>query len=188
MVPWLEVSAAKEIDSMITSFIKFRPSLLHEFDADKAYSKGEGYPNPRSWWRLDSLIKAGIPNDLEQEVYSGTIGEGAATQFLAHVESIRSKLDLEAVVIQKRDWTFPSAKDIALRWAFAFGVASLATPKTVRRVFEIAIDLHKQHESEYAMVVVQQAMSKDKRFKSCNEFVEIIAKSDLGRMIRSVSL
>lgn len=187
---WLERSAQDGIHSFIRSFIKFRPSLLHEFDAEKAYATGTAYPNPRSWYNANRLLlatEASLPADIEREVYAGCLGDGAAHQFCAHMRQARSTLDLEAIVVDGKKWKFPPAKELAMRWAFAFGVAGFANRETLNRVFEITQDLFDQNEKEYAMCIVQQTLLQDKQLGETREF-EQLALGPIGKLFRSVSM
>src|SRR5262245_38027697 len=84
----------------------------------------------------------------------------AAVQFVTHCRHAAQALDLDVIVNRGGKWAFPKEKDPGLRWAFTYGVAALATTKTLGRVFEIANDLHGQGHSEYGMLVGQQAMAK----------------------------
>ena len=124
------------------------------------YSYGEGYTCPRSWYRVNELLASELSEDVQQEVFSGAIGQTASVQFVTHCRHAAQSLDLHAIVNRGGKWHFPKEKDPGLRWAFTYGVAALATTKTLGRVFEIANDLHGQGHSEYGMLVGQQAIAK----------------------------
>jgi hypothetical protein len=197
---FLERATQDDISPWIMSFLKHNPTMLYELEMlsakqrqergltyEKVYSAGEGYTCPRSWYRINELLVAGIPETLQQEVFAGSIGEVASTQFVTHVMHAQQNLDLDAVVNKGKDWKFPAAKDAGLRWAFAFGVASLATGKTLGRVLNIANDLHAQNLGEYGMLVAQQTIGKDQRFILTPEFERFVV-SPLGKMINKVQL
>lgn len=187
---WIERATQDRIATEITSFVKFRPALLYDFDAEKVYSSGRAYPNPRSWYKANQLLTAfgnTLPVDIEREVYTGCVGDGAAHQFTAHLRQVRSELNLEAIVVHGKKWKFPSAKELGLRYAFAFGVAGFAIKETLARVFEIATDLYEQKEAEYAMCIIMQTLLKDQSLGSTAEF-ERLAMGPLGQLIRSIKL
>jgi hypothetical protein len=62
-------SGVVPIDERITSFLAFRPQLLHSIDA-----KRPAWPSPRSWEMASSLLGAGLP-------IAPAVGEGAASEF-----------------------------------------------------------------------------------------------------------
>src|SRR5215468_9440512 len=170
---FLERATIDSIHPYIMSFLKSTPAMLYELEMlgakqlqergltyDKVYSSGEGYTCPRAWYRVNELLASDIPEDLRQEVFSGSIGETASILFTTHCRHAAQALDLDAIVNKGGKWKFPGEKDPGLRWAFTYGVAALATTKTLGRVFEIANDLHGQGFGEYGMLVGQQAMAK----------------------------
>jgi hypothetical protein len=196
---FLERATHDQLHPYIMSFLKQNPIMLYELEMlpikirqergltyEKVYSAGEGYTCPRSWYRINELMQAGINEELEQEVFSGAIGEVASTQFIAHAHHAKQNLDLEAIVNKGARWKFPEAKEPGLRWAFCYGIAALATIRTLERVFEIANDLHSQKHGEYGMLIAQQTIAQSK-FIMTPEF-ERFVKSPLGKMINAVQL
>ena len=197
---FLERATVDDINPYIMSYLKSNPTMLYELEMlpkkirdergltyEKVYSSGEGYTCPRAWYRVHELYKAGISEELQSEVFSGSIGEVAATQFIAHANHAKQNLDLDAIVNKGKSFKFPAASDPGLRWAFAYGVASLADKKTLARVFDVANELHAQKFSEYGMLIGQQTIAKDTRFYLTPEF-ERFTKSPLGKMINAVQL
>lgn len=196
---FLDKAAADHIHPHIMSFLKHNPSMLYELEMlpakqlqergltyDKVFTSGVGYTCPRAWYRVSELLASKIPADLEQEVFTGSIGEVAARLFTTHAQHARQNLDVDAIVNHGAKWKFPSEKDPGLRWAFTYEVAALANKDTLGRVFEIANDLHKQGHSEYGMLVGQQTVTRE-NFMSHPEF-GLFMKSPLGKMIMGVRL
>lgn len=85
---WLSWANNNNIDPRITSFIEFRPQLLHNFNPDH---KDNTYPCPRTWVFTHKLIKDVKQfTDLDSKIVAGTIGEGAAREFKAFTEIYES--------------------------------------------------------------------------------------------------
>jgi len=179
---WLEWAVTTRIRPEITSFIKFQPGLLLDFKPDQDFEHGNAYPNPRSWVYVDDTLNLeGIPTDLEQTLFSGTIGEKAAGMFTAHLPIFRTNLNLLDIVTRNADFKFP--KDLATRWAFCFGVPSLAGEKTIKRIFEIANKLHStSKESEFAKIIISQAIAIYPQVCSTDLWFKFI-DSPLGKLI-----
>lgn len=192
--PWLERAAQDGIDGAITSFLKYSPAMLYELELlpkskleerkltyEKVFSSGEGYTNPRSWYRVDQLLKTGLDRTLYQETFAGTVGEVAATMFVSHLTHVRAKLDLHNI-INGGKWKFPPASELALRWAFVFGLAAMAVKDTLDRLFEIAYDLHDQGQTEYAIVMAQQVVLADPGFLH-TEAMRKFGRSELAKIV-----
>jgi hypothetical protein len=198
---FLERATMDELHPYIMSYLKHSPTMLYELEMlpeklrkergltyDKVYTSGEGYTCPRSWYRTHELLGTDLPEDLQQEIFSGTIGEVASTQFVTHCRHARQNLDLDSIVNKGNKFKFPGEKEPGLRWAFAYGVASLATKRTLGRVFEIANELHADNYSEYGMLIGQQTMGMTKKgFVTHPEFDKFI-RSPLGKLIMNVQL
>src|SRR5207247_1935000 len=79
--------------SWLVAFRRFRPALLSKFEPTKQISNS---PSPRGWARVGRWSNAGI-HDLE--VWSGAVGEGAATEAFAFY-GLQSKLpSLDAILL-----------------------------------------------------------------------------------------
>jgi hypothetical protein len=178
---WIDWAIKAKIRPEVTSFIKFSPTLLLKFDADKSYQEGQAYPNPRSWEYIHDLLELGVPKDLEKVTFSGTIGEEAASMFHAHLPIFRTNMNLMDIVLNKSSFEFPPAKELANRWAFCFGVPSMANEKTIVRILEIANILYsKFKESEFSKVIISSAVANYPEV--CNTSIWYdFSKSPLGK-------
>lgn len=76
---WCDWAVTRGVDSRITSCMRWRPNLLHDFDPSKSE---KAFPSPRSWEMLHEELQIGVPRDSEMEVYGGIVGPGAASEFL----------------------------------------------------------------------------------------------------------
>jgi hypothetical protein len=79
---WLDWAATHQIDPSITSFIKFKPGILHNFDPDHS---DKTFACPRTWSFVDKVLKTAAPNDPNMlRLIAGCIAEGAAREFVSH--------------------------------------------------------------------------------------------------------
>jgi hypothetical protein len=88
------------IDERITSFLAFRPQLLHAID-----SKRPAWPSPRSWEMASSLLDANLP-------IAPAVGDAAATEFEGFCSVYALLPALDAILDAKK----PGAKASALVW------------------------------------------------------------------------
>ena len=81
---WLDWANNSNIDHRVKSFIGFRPEKLYRFDPDH---DDYTFPCARTWEFVSDLIKNDQNIDPDHlPLLAGTIGEGAANQFLAYCE------------------------------------------------------------------------------------------------------
>lgn len=83
---WTAHARHMGISDNIIAFNRFRSKLLHDFNPN---TKTHAYPCPRTWFFADEIIKQNMPRHIERMVLSGTIGEGAATEFASFIQVIR---------------------------------------------------------------------------------------------------
>ena len=78
---WDDWAVSSGVDTRITSFIKFKPDMLYNFRADHT---DVTYACPRTWEFTDKILKVSDVNSPDMRVMlSGTLGNGAAAEFLA---------------------------------------------------------------------------------------------------------
>lgn len=77
---WKEWALNHGIHPYVIGFLNFRPELLYVFPETASF---QGFPTPRTWEMASNfLASANDPEDIE-EILIGTIGEGAAIEFLS---------------------------------------------------------------------------------------------------------
>ena len=81
---WCEWAETRGILPAIIAFVRFKPELLHAMPDDDGCQ--QGWPSPRSWERVDTLLKA-FPDDDHHKLVAGLIGEATAVQFMAFMKS-----------------------------------------------------------------------------------------------------
>ena len=111
---WLAHANKAGIDYRITSFIDFRPDLLHHFEPDHTDCT---YPCPRTWFKTHRYINnKSLDDDALKDIYmpliAGTLGEGAAIEFTSFCH-IFTKLPRMADIVASPDVVaFPDAPDV----------------------------------------------------------------------------
>src|SRR5690348_9419970 len=84
---WCQWAIRSNIRPEIIAFLRFKPDLLHQ----PATLDANAWPTPRSW-EMASRVLAATGNgnsDLEIELLSGTVGEGAAGELTAFLRLYR---------------------------------------------------------------------------------------------------
>jgi MoxR-like ATPase len=99
---WVTWALQHDVEPAVIAFLNFRPELLHKFDpAVKAF------PTPRSWEFVSHIMKQGVDDECFLETISGTVGEGAATEFTGFFRVFRSLPDYEDIVAHPDKATVP---------------------------------------------------------------------------------
>ena len=105
---WNEWALRSEIHESVIAFLRFRPTLLNEFDHQSAKSKeskqkarnmreATAFATPRTWEMMsDYLVTDCVPREIEYEVITGIVGEAAAAEFTAFQQHYRDLPDIDA--------------------------------------------------------------------------------------------
>ena len=75
---WDSWAAANGVSVYTRAFIKARPDLLHDMKLS-----ARAFPTPRSWVYADQIMNSGLGSAIEHSLVAGTIGEGAAIEYIA---------------------------------------------------------------------------------------------------------
>ncbi len=183
---WLDWAVPAGVRSEVISFIRFRGKLLNDFDAEKAYSEMQAYPNPRSWNFMSRLLNADLPRDSEMQAFSGCVGPGASQEFMTHLTSVRELPDLDAMIDQPKLFKLPEKTKANLRWAVATGVALRINDENAGRVFQIIDKIHDQGGGEYAAVSFRDVLKVMPEVHAHPDFRKFAANSVVARTILRV--
>jgi len=111
----------------VTSFLRFRPNLLHDFDPQRDQN-----PTPRSWVEGVSDVLGTVPAEAEFECFKGAVGEGAAAEFVGFVRIWRKLPNPDAILLNPTTADVP--KDPATLYALAGAISERATEGNFERV------------------------------------------------------
>lgn len=116
---WLDWAYKTGIDSRITSFIEFKPELLHRFDPNH---KDDTYPCPRTWEFMSDIFKGTETLDeTDIAIAAGTVGEGAAVEFNAFAQIYGSLPSIKDILNDPTN--VPISHDMSVRYALSGLVA-----------------------------------------------------------------
>jgi hypothetical protein len=107
---WLDWANTENLDSRITSFIEFRPQLLHNFNPNHSDNT---FPCPRTWHMVHKLIhNKDTLSTLDTKIIAGTVGEGAAREFKAYTEIYESLPNIHSIVKDPMNVSYRDQPDI----------------------------------------------------------------------------
>lgn len=130
---WITWAIKADVPTVVRTFLRFRPELLCDFvpTADMKNS-----PVPRTWFYLGELVKDNYPPEVEQELYSGTVGEGPALEFLAHKKIFTKLPNPKTIVNDPFKEKVPD--DPAILYALCGALANLSNDKTMENIVKYA--------------------------------------------------
>lgn len=139
---WCRWAMSADICDEVIAFIRFRPSLLCEFEPQapspqetarmNAVKDSRSFASPRSWHALSDEFKVNTYKEIELDLFTGNVGQVAATEFMAFLTHSRNMPNLDVILLsplQARLPTEPSAM-----YAVSVGLASRATKDNFDRV------------------------------------------------------
>lgn len=150
LADWKTWALANNVPVEIVAFINFKPGLLHDFDPD-----ARAFPTPRTWEFVGDLIKRGLPATVEYDLIAGTVGEGAASEFVAFLRVWRQLPQWETIMSNPKGAPLPD--EPSARYAVVGMLATRATRDNMAAVLTYAGRL----DPEYTVLAVKDATSRD---------------------------
>jgi len=124
---WTSWAMTNGVKAEVTSFLRFRPHLLHDFDPQRDQNA-----TPRSWVEGVSDVLGTVPNEAEFECFRGAVGEGAAAEFVGFVRIWRKLPNPDAILLNPTTSNVPT--DPATLYALAGAISNRATEGNFERV------------------------------------------------------
>lgn len=103
---WYTWATQNGVSDITRAFIKFRSNLLHSFDPA---ANPRAFPTPRSWVFVDDVLQSGLATDTEYELIKGTVGEGAAAEYIAFAKMARDLPTAEEILANPTKAPVPTA-------------------------------------------------------------------------------
>ena len=168
---WCVWAAQHDISPMVIAFLRFRPNLLHVFDKNE-----HAYPTPRSWEFVSRIVKSGPQKSIELALVEGTVGHGAAVEFLAFVQLWRNLPNIDSILLNPSSAPLPLKHDTGTLYAVSAALASRATEENFGRVLTYLQRLP----TEYQVFSVQDATRRDGNLASTEAFTNwAVANQDV---------
>ena len=170
---WDAWAIAHGISDITRAFIRFRPALIHDMEARKA---GTAFPTPRSWAFADDIVRLHLGANEEFELLKGTVGEGAAIEYLAFAKTARDLPSASEILISPDSAPVPSSP--AAKHAVTVMLEQRAEPKN----FKQCVQYMERLDVEYQTAFMHGITRKNRDLCSAKEYVDwcIANKAMLG--------
>lgn len=170
---WDAWAAQNDISDITRAFIRFRPALIHNMEARKT---GMAFPSPRSWAFADDIVKQRLGVTEELELLKGTVGEGAAVEYLAFMKTARELPSTNEILISPDTAPVPSSP--AAKHAVVVMLERRAEPKNFKQCMTYIQRLDVEYQTAF-----MHGITKHKReLCSAKEYVDwcVTNKAMLG--------
>jgi hypothetical protein len=151
---FLGYANSKSLHHYILGFLRNMPQNLSVFDP-----AAESCPSPRSWMRIDTILKMKLPYNLQCEAIKGQVGDAAQADFLAYLR-VADKMEDPAEILAGKHQRVP--EDSNVLYALCAALATLVTGKTSSNFVNYLSELP---EKEFAAFTIRDALQRDKKLK-----------------------
>lgn len=162
---WTQWALANEVKTEVISFIRFRPELLSNFE-----EKLEVSATPRSWCEGVSANLGQTKSALEFEVFSGDVGEGPASEFLAFLKIFRSLPNPDAILLNPKKAEVP--KDPATQYAICGALSARVTGANFGR----ALEYIKRLPEEFSVLFVKDCQMREPEICNTKDYISWASK------------
>jgi hypothetical protein len=163
---WAEWAWQNNIDNRVISFIRFKNSMLFKFDG-----KSREFPSPRTWEFVSRILKA-ERGSTDQVLIAGAVGEGAAHEFVAFINTAEA-LPLAEDALAGKEIKLPS--DPSVIYAFCGSLVANVAQAPASKQLEMArrmIDICTNYlPAEFAVMVIKDYSNTKGYKKLSNQIV-----------------
>ena len=160
---WVAWALKAGIMTEVIAFMRWRPELLHQFDPRK---NDNAFPTPRTWEFVSDIMKAKPDEDIEYDLVQGTVGEGAAAEFVGFLRIFRNLPDPDAVLMDPQNADVPG--DPATMYALCGALARKASDQNIERLVKYSHRIPK----EFSVMMVRDGKNHNPDIQQTRAFIE----------------
>ena len=150
---WINWAAEHGVSPVLRQFIKWRPNLLSDFDPKRSIN-----PTPRSWADV-ALIPEDMPSSCFYEHVAGSVGDGAAAEYVGFLKIFKSLPDFEKIMKDPANAEVPSEPSVLYATiAKIASVLSEGTTATKKKRWSALYQYIDRFAPEFAVMAVKESM------------------------------
>lgn len=157
---WTEWALDNGVDPVLIQFLRFRPGLLSDFDANRFAN-----PTPRSWERVN-LIPESLDAGLFFDNVSGEVGEGAAAEYTGFRRIYLSLPNVDSILLD------PKGSDIPRDPATLYALTGALARKSTKDNFDRVSTYLSRMSPEFNVMATKDAIKLQPAIKHTRAFVE----------------
>jgi hypothetical protein len=141
--------------------MRFRSQLLTTHDLSQ---NPRAFPTPRTWYFVNDFYQTSLSFEDKYELIKGTVGEGAAGEFLAFVKQIKDLPTVDQILLDPEGTKVPERP--AAKNAIITSLDEKVTPNNFGRILKYVARLDK----EFQTVFIRAASRRDEKICNTKEF------------------
>jgi len=157
---WCLWAFDKGIDLKIIQFLRFRPSLLSDFDPNRKIN-----PTPRSW-EMVNQIEETLPTDLYFANVAGCVGEGSAAEYTGFKRIFESLPNIDGLLMN------PAKADVPADPAVRFALAGAIAHRTNKDNFDRCMEFIERMPQDFQTMYIMDAMRKEPGVRNTKAYVK----------------
>lgn len=166
---WCEWAMENGVDSRGIAFLRLRPQLLNDFDANRSVN-----PTQRAWTQLFLEVPQDLPTNHYMMACQAKVGEGAAAEWCAARDLMDKMPSIDSIRLA------PDKVEIPTEPAVMFAVATAMSMSTNEDAFERDMKYIGRMNKEFQMVYVTDALRLHPKLQQTKPFVDwAIANKDI---------
>ena len=167
---WCQWAVGAGLEPVVIGFLRFRPELLHAFDAKARVS-----PNPRAWQFVSDIVRQNPNARIAHELFVGVLGEAAAIEFSGFRRLYSELPQIDAILLEPHKTKVPA--DSCTLYAVAAALARRASANNFGRILTYL----ERMPVEYNVLAVKMAAGRQNgQLTSTPEFTKwAVAHSDV---------
>lgn len=143
----------------VLSFVRFKPGMLHDFDAQRDQN-----PTPRGWEKV-SKYTGKISADSEYEFFKGVVGEGAAAEYTGFLKIFRKLPNPDIVLMNPDKHEVPTEPSVCYALCGALAARSSADN------FDNVLTFVRRMSPEFTVLTVLDATRRDPNIQDTKAFL-----------------
>lgn len=174
---WCKWAIKHNIPIELIAFLRMRPDLLHSFEPTADITNS---PSPRTWKNLADIQSLALPAALEHSAFSGSVGEGAALEYLGFLKVFREMPSIDGILAAPSSAKIPT--EPSALYAVSSALASKANENNLGRVFQYLARLNDAGRSEFSVLTIRDALHRQPELCNSPDYIKAVS-GDFGSLI-----
>lgn len=162
---WCEWALQRGIAVEMIQFLRFRPNLLSDFDANRTIN-----PTPRSW-EMANEVDPTLTSDLYFANIAGCVGEGAAAEYTGFKRIFEGLPNIDGILLQ------PSKADVPTDPAVLYALTGALAHKVSKDNFDRVAEYVGRMPADFQVMCIYDAQKLKPEIRNTKAFVQWSVKN-----------
>lgn len=164
---WIDWAIKAGIDYRIVGYINFKPTLLNNFDPKHS---DRTYACQRTWHFLSDLIKGDEVKSTHLPRIVGTVGEGAAVEFMAYCKVYQDLPSMSEIIAD------PEGLNVPIQAGTRYALVTLCAERVNKENISKVLQYIQRLPTEFQVIFSKSAIARDRTLRDNKDFVAFIGK------------